>query len=509
MGASEPGHGAPATGEHERYGPGREPEPARTDGADQPAAAHTADRADHTDKSRKRTITRRRLLRTAGILGGGAAAVAIGGTATYYATRFSGSTPQTGWLALQHATALVGEDLEPVPDATVLVRDGRIVQAGAGLDVPDGAQVVDISGATVLPGLIDMHNHLSFPDIDPGEEFGLGDYPGYLWDLARYLPHVRRTLLEHGVTTIRTLGDERDLVLEMRDRIAGGELEGPRMFCAGPVLTTPGGHPIATFGVPPESDGIRLPDSPEDARRIVTELAEAEDAVDLIKVIHERGFADDPFDPHQPEVLQAIVQAAHDHGLPVTAHCGATVDMQSALDAGVDGIEHLYLRDATSTQTETRQTNALEWPEGMLAQMVDGDVTLDPTLIVVVERNAAQDPGLAPSRDRIRERLFEAHQAGVRIVAGSDAAIPGIPFGAGLIEEIEYLAGAGLGEHAALQAATAHAAQALGSDQVGVLESGRAADLLVVEGDPLRDLGALHRVRSVYRDGRLVVDHSA
>lgn len=432
--------------------------------------------------------------------------MAVGGTGAYYATRYSGSAPQSGWLALQQATALVGTDLEPVPGATVLVRDGQIVEIGAGVDVPDGAQIVDVSGATVLPGLIDMHTHLGFPDIDPGEEFGLGDYPGYLWDLARYLPDVRRTLLEHGVTTIRALGDERDLVLEMRDRIARGELEGPQMFCAGPVLTTPGGHPIATFGIPADSDAIRLPGSPEDARRIVTELAEADDVVDLIKIIHERGFADDPFDPHEAHVLRAIVETAHDYGLPVTAHCGATVDIQSALDAGVDGIEHLYLRDAVSTQAETRETIALEWPEGMLAQMVDGDVTLDPTLIAVVERNAAQDPDMIPSRDRIRERLVEAQQAGVRIIAGSDAAVPGIPFGAGLIEEIESISAAGLGEHEALKAATTHAAQALRSDQVGVLEAGRTADILVLAGDPLTDIGALRQVRSVYRDGRLVVD---
>src|SRR5699024_1828979 len=124
-------------------------------------------------------------------------------------------------------------------DATVLIEDGRILEAAPGVEVPADATVLDLPGTTVLPGLIDMHTHLAYPSIEPGEDFGAGDMPGYLWDYVRSFPQARRQLLEHGVTAVRSLGDELDWVLELRRAIADGELEGPRIFCAGPVLTTP------------------------------------------------------------------------------------------------------------------------------------------------------------------------------------------------------------------------------------------------------------------------------
>lgn len=476
--------------------PARASSNTEADGPGQPA---------NSEKPRtSRGVTRRRLLWAGGILAGGAVAVAAGGATAYNVTRFPGGEAHSGWLALRGLTALTGPDLEPVADVIVLVQDGRIVDVGSRLEIPDGAAILDAPGATVLPGLIDMHTHLGFPPIDPDGGLGLSDLPGYYWDMARYLPGGRRDFLANGVTAVRSLGDELTWVHELRQQVENGTLEGPRVFFAGPTLTTPGGHPISTFDVPADSEGIRLPGNPAQAQAIVAELCEGEDRVDVIKVIQESRTADRPLTPHEPEVLAAIAAAAHDLGVPVTAHCGTVTDLAQAVGAGFDGIEHLSLRDPTAPWDEVTQTAAMGWPEGLLDQMAAGGVALDPTLLVELGDPADQPPERAQLAERVYSRLLEAHRAGVAIIAGSDAAVNGIGFGSGLVREVQAMGAVGLSNRAALRAATAEAATALGSDQVGVLEPGRAADLLIVEGDPLADLRALSDVLAVLREGRVV-----
>ena len=463
----------------------------------------TSDPADN-NSSRRGPLTRRRLLRAGAILAGGIAALAIGGTTAYYTTRYPASSAHSGWLAIRGATVLNGADLEPLQEAVVLVQDGRIVEVGAGVEIPEDAEVLDLPGGTILPGLIDMHTHLSYPDIEPGEEFGGSDIPGYIWDVSRYMPEMRRSLLGHGVTTVRSLGDELAWVLELRTAIADGTLEGPRIFCAGPVLTTPDGHPISTHGTEADTDAVRLPGTPQEAEEIVAELLDGDRPVDVIKVIQESGTPDNALPPHDLEVLETIVTSAHERGVPVTAHCGSMTDLTQAVDAGVDGVEHLSMRDPSTPSDEIVEGVGMAWPEGMLEQMAESGLTLDPTLVVELANLATESPEGAEARNRVFERLMEAHEAGVAVVAGSDAAIPGVSFGSSLVEEIEALGAAGLSRQDALRAATVQAASALGSDDIGVIEPGRAADLLVVDGDPLTDLSVLHQVVSVLRDGRVV-----
>lgn len=458
-----------------------------------------------TRAGRPRRVRRRRLLTAAGVVTGGALALAAGTAGTYFATLYRGEQPQTGLLALRRATVLLGETLEPVVGATILIEDGHILEVGDDVEVPERAAVLDLSGTTVLPGLIDMHTHLAYPDIDPGEDFGAGDMPGYLWDYLRSFPQMRRQLLDHGVTSVRSLGDELGWVLELRAAIATGELEGPRIFCAGPVLTTPGGHPIATHPPDADSDAVRIPRTAGEAEAIVAELVDREDSVDVIKVVHEAGLADLRLDPHPPAVLAAIVEAAHARDVPVTVHCNAIEDLTEVLEAGADGIEHLTLRTREDSTDTFLEAAGAPWPTGMLEQMAEADVVLDPTLVVEAARRAQDEPDAIPFRDRIFERVREAHEAGVAVVAGSDAAVPGLSFGASLIEEIEAIGACGLPARAALQAATVQAAAALGSSDIGVIAPGRAADLVAVDGDPLSDLSALRRISAVLREGRVVV----
>lgn len=429
----------------------------------------------------------------------GLGAVVAGLVVFVSVTRDTPGQPQTGDLALVGATVLVGPDLEPRGATTVLVRDGVIVAVGdeSEVDVPPGATVVDLGGRTLLPGLIDLHAHLGSPQLDADEEPGPGVYARLLLDHLRDVPGVRRAHLDHGVTTVRSLGDDHAWVTGLRRMLRDGELEGPRVVAAGPVFTTPGGHPVATIGVAPDSDGVRLPATPAAARDAVRALATG-DGVDVVKIVQERGSEERPLEPHTPEVLAAIVAEAHEHDLPVAAHWGTMDDLDDLVTAGVDDLQHLEARGVLDG-----------WPPGTLERLVDADVPLAPTLAVT--EAATRRPGSPLTEDhhrRLRERVGELHAAGVRVVVGSDAGMPGVPFGAGLHRELELLVASGLTPQEALRGATSEAARVLRVEGIGAIEPGRAADLVAVDGDPLDDIGAVRDVAMVWRDGRLVVDRS-
>lgn len=442
-------------------------------------------------EGRGRKSPRRRFLRGLLALGGLGLITAAGGVGHYLATLYRPQEEaQRGRLALTGATVLTGEDLEPREDTTVLVSDGVITEiTDDGATLPADTETVDLSGHTLLPGLIDLHVHLGFPQQEPGDEPGLADMPGIVYEMMRYAPSARRALLDHGVTAVRGLGDEHAWIVEMREKLQTGELEGPRLYTSGPLFTTRGGHPVVTFGVEADSDTVRLPTTAEEARSAVRELATASAPVDLIKVVQERGDPEQmEMDPLPAEILEAIVAEAHEHDLAVTAHWGSEQDLADVLAAGVDGVEHLEARGVLEG-----------WPEDLLAELVQRETAVTPTL-AVTEVNTDTD-----EHRQIRGRLEELRAAGGRIVAGSDAGVPGVPFGGGLHRELELLADSGLDPRAALIAATSEAARVLGTDRIGAVTVGRAADLVAVAGDPLADIAAIRDVAAVYRDGRQVM----
>lgn len=419
------------------------------------------------------------------------AILVVAGIVFFFATLYRAGAAQAGYLALVGATVLAGEDLEPLGNGTVLIREGAIIQVGDAedVDVPPEATVLDLSGYTLMPGLIDLHVHLGSSELEAGERPGPMMFPRLVVDWMRFFPGRRRALLEHGVTTVRSLGDETEWVLEFRQLIRDGELEGPNIFAAGPIFTTPGGHPVATFGVEPDSDVVRLPSTAEAARTAVRELAGGDRGVDLIKVVQERGRPEYPLEPIRPEVLRAIVSEAHAHGLPVVAHWGTLEDLEDVLDAGVDGLQHLEPRGVLEG-----------WPPRVLDELVGRDMPLSPTLAVV-------EVVIPPEIVRqLQRRVGEYRAAGGRVTVGSDSGMPGVPFGAGVHRELELLVDRGLTTRDALKGATSEAAKALRSDRIGAIAPGRAADLVAVAGDPLREIAAVRSVAMVFRDGRLVVD---
>ncbi len=412
--------------------------------------------------------------------------LALGIILYYRATIYRAKAAQTEMLALTQATVLVGEGLEPHPNTTVLIRGGTITQVGTDVAIPPGATILDLSGYTVMPGLIDLHVHLGSQNVDAP---GILTMPKLVADWVRYFPETRRAFLRHGVTTVRDLGNEYGWILDLRQQIQDGVLEGPRLFIAGPIFTTPGGHPVATFGTDPAADSVRLPATPEDARRAVRALARDGRRVDVIKVVQERGRPDRSLQPIAPDVLAAIVAEAHAHGMPVTGHWGTLQDLDELLAAGVDGLEHLEARGMREG-----------WPDATLRLLVERDISLSPTLAVTDKVLTVQ------MHQQLRQRVGEFHAAGGRIVAGSDAPMQGLTFGGGLHRELALLVESGLTPQEALKAATVEAAKVLRADHLGVIAPGYAADLVVVEGDPTQQIETARNVVMVFVDGRLMVD---
>lgn len=268
-------------------------------------------------------------------------------------------------------------------------------------------------------------------------------------------------------------------------------IEGPRVLVSGPLFTTSGGHPIATDGVDAGSDLVRVPTEPAEALRMVRTLAIGHDRVDVIKVVQERGGTERPLEPIPVDVLGAIVDEAHGNGLQVTAHWGTLEDLR-LLDAGVDGLEHLESRDLLDG-----------WPDELLAEVVERDLPFTATL--VVSEGALPLDQVDDVVKTLQQRVGELHAAGGRVVVGSDAARPGVRFGAGVHRELELLVGSGMTPREALLAATVEAARVLGDDRLGAIAPGHAADVIVIGGDPTADIGAVRNVMMTLRDGRVVV----
>jgi imidazolonepropionase-like amidohydrolase/ABC-type multidrug transport system permease subunit len=407
----------------------------------------------------------------------------------------------------------------------VLIRSGRIAEVYEGTP-PEAktlrADAIEAAGKTILPGLIDVHAHLGAPG-------GLFENPE---DYQKW-GGIRRALaaqLYAGVTAVKSAGDFTDEALAVRREIGSGERLGAEFFLVGPLFTAPKGHPTRMFAEAPamfrEMAGrqfTRTPATADEAKSQVEELKRL--GVDGIKAVMEAGAGRMLFERLDPALLRAIGEAARSARLPLVVHTGDARDIAGALDAGAAGIEHGSFRERI--------------PPALFERMAKDGVFYDPTLTVVeafaemgqgrrdlLARSLVEQvapPGLLESTrkmlDRAAERyrgypvaleiamenLREAWKAGVPLATGSDAGNPMAVHGAALHRELQLWVKAGLPPAAVLQAATHGAARLLGaSDRIGLIRKGYEATLIVVDGDPLRDISTTERISTVFLKGERV-----
>jgi imidazolonepropionase-like amidohydrolase len=379
----------------------------------------------------------------------------------------------------------------PITDAVILIENDRITAVGRGLAIPSGARVIDLSRSTVLPGFIDAHTHVtSQPE-------------NYMEDLFRKSPidvaisahlYARRTL-EAGFTTIRDVGAGEFIDVSLRNAINKGDVAGPRMQVATLTVGSTGGHgditgfsPYLKFG---QFSGIA--DGEVEIRKLVR--FEVKNGADLIKMLASAGVLSEEESVGAPQFTQeemnAVVDEARMWGRKVAAHAHGAEAIKRALRAGVASVEHASLIDDEGIR--------LAKEKGAYLVM---DIYNDDYIMAEYKRLGYPQKILdkEASVGRLqRESFRRAVQAGVKLAFGTDAGVyPHGWNGKQFAKMVEW----GMTPMQAIRAATTSAADLLGwSDRVGSVQAGRYADLVAVDGDPLRDITELERVKFVMKGG--------
>ncbi|WP_406133228.1 amidohydrolase family protein [Streptomyces zaomyceticus] len=379
---------------------------------------------------------------------------------------------------------LAGPEARAIADGAVLVREGVITCVGPREEVqrharPDEPRL-SFPGATVLPGLIDAHVHLCFDaGQDPVATLQSQDDEALFGEMKAHAEQ----LLGIGVTTARDLGDRNGLALRLGEQVAAGTAAGPRIISAATPVTPPGGHCWFLGG---EVSGV------DEIRRLVKSNIAA--GAKVIKVMETGGGltkdgAKSWESQFSRDELAALVDEAHQAGLPVAAHAHGTDGIVAAVEAGVDTIEHCTWM--TPTGFEVR--------EDVLAQIVEKGIHICPA-VSPHWRMLPQIFG-AERAEAMFDAVRRMAEAGARLIAGTDAGVQRSGFD-GLPSSLAFYEHLGVPAQRILAMATSEAARALGlADVTGQLTPGFSADLLVVEGDPLTDLGALKAVKAVIAAG--------
>lgn len=405
-------------------------------------------------------------------------------------------------IAVTNATLIDGTGADPVRAATVVVEDERISQVGAGVAPPRDATVIDAGGRTLMPGMIDCHVHLYFQPASLQENL---QTPPTL----RAFIGARNALetLNAGFTTMRDAGGT---PVGFKLAIERGLIPGPRLRIAVQILSQTGGHGDATM---PSGVRTRIPPGPEWPENVVDGPDEVRTAVrallragaDFIKFCATGGVlspADEPghtqFSPEEIDVMVAEAAAA---GKTCMAHAQGTQGIKNAVYAGVESIEHgIWLDDEVIGEMKTRGT------------------FLVPTLVapVWVLRRAEKEPGsVLPQSVRKTKEVMEDHKAsitraiaaGLRVAMGTDSGVG--PHGVNA-EELQLMVECGMSPMQAIVSTTKTASECVHlQDQVGTVEPGKIADLLIIDGDPLADIKILQdreRIAVIIQSGRVYKD---
>lgn len=394
----------------------------------------------------------------------------------------------------------------------------RIVGVGGDSNEPpqDGTERLDLSGLYLIPGLIDSHVHL-------------GGAGGGAVSFSEFTPsrtiHDLQVYLGLGVTAFLSLTDILDDMLDLRAAVASGRMRSPRPFLSGPSITAPNGHPAAIFRVVPglAETLTREVATEEEAIRAVTELSDRR--VDIINLILDHGWSEQPYPTLAQSVFSAGIGAARKRGLRTSVHVDSDETARWAIEAGANSLEHSSadLSDATlrkMAEAGITLTPTLAVYEGMVRRL-KGERVSDPLALKWVKPEifeSIQSPDSWIAKWRLSDAALRhfsdllsqaiqtcrrAHAAGVTLIAGSDAGNIGVFHGWALIRELELLVQqCGLTPAEAITAATGHAAARLGRNDIGIIAPGAFADFVLLASDPTANIAALRDVRAVYLGGK-------
>ena len=400
---------------------------------------------------------------------------------------------------IRAGTLIDGKSDQPRRDQVIVVRGNRIesVSDAATAKIPAGATVIDLSKATVLPGLIDSHTHIFLQGEDPAQ----GGYDANILTAPLALRAARATVaarraLEQGFTTLRDVETEGAGYgdVGIKQAIEAGYIPGPRLFVVTRAISTTGGYPLE--GYAPELEmpkGAQIVDGPVEARKAARE--QLDHGADWIKVYmtHRSWVGKNGELVSQPtltaEELRAIVDETHGWGKKVACHAYGGIGLHRALDGGCDSIEH-----------------GLDLDDAAIAQMLKQGTWYVPTLSVYYT-DWGPSGTEAGQRDRLRASVHEpsfrkALKAGVKIVFGTD--MGGIPWTEPIAQEFSRMVEFGMSPMDAIQSATSRAAVMLDMEgKIGVLAPGAFADIIAVGADPLRDIKVLESVEFVMKDGKV------
>jgi imidazolonepropionase-like amidohydrolase len=401
-----------------------------------------------------------------------------------------------------HLFDATGDDLR---DNVVLVIEGeRIVRIGpvAQMAIPAGANVIDLSRAWVLPGLIDCHTHLSFrsDQYDPINQVKLSPF-----DFGFYaVVNADRTLLA-GFTSVRDVGSPPFLAVDLRRTIDEGFIPGPRIVASGPALTITGGHgdmngfapAVSNMMYPAERD-FSIVDSPDEVRHAVR--AQIKYGVDVIKLLATGGVLSQGDKPGAEQLtydeMKVAVEEAHRTGRKVAAHAHGTEGIKDAVRAGVDSIEHGSLIDAEGIEMMKAHGTYL------VADIYNDDYILSKAIEFGLPKENVEKEKMVGRLQR--ENFAKAVAAGVKVAFGTDAGV--YPHGDNA-KQFHYMVKFGMTPAGAIRAATSSAADLIDrSKDVGTLEAGKYADLIAVTANPLERVETLEHVSFVMKGGKVYKD---
>lgn len=393
----------------------------------------------------------------------------------------------------------------PIRQATVVVNDGAIDRVLAGYREPADlfepgveSRVIDLKDRFVVPGLMDCHTHLTGQSVPVGERMRRQMQETEAYAAIDGVVYAQRTLMA-GFTTVRNVGSGGQTGLALRDRIGQGMIPGPRMFASGPAVTVTGGHGDGTNALSPALRPDQGPetapaDGPAEVRRAVR--ARVREGVDLIKITATGGVlsmtaagVDQQFFDDE---LESIVEAARMMGRKVAAHAHGANGINAALRAGVDSIEHGTYLDDESIELFLK-TGAYLVPTIHAGKYVEEKAKEDGYYPMAIRAKAA---AVGPV---IQGAFGRAHKAGVKIAFGTDVGVGN--HGTNALEFV-YMHEAGMSPEDCLKTATVNAADLIGvADKLGTIETGKLADLVGLDSDPMKDVTAYQRVVFVMKDG--------